>query len=151
MFANFPSIASGLILSSCNQVDMAGNASAISIVLGNSQAITPYFIPDAFALIFGSNATQDATSLTITKADLIGLTPSENNTAESLFIAIITKSLGGSRTINFLKLTIDYWGYGYTTNQRVDTLLVNLFKIVEYDGNLLLDSNYSNQLIPDDY
>ncbi len=151
MFATFPSIASGLILSSCNQVAMPNNASAISILLGNSQAITPYFVPDAFALIFGSHATQDTSTLTIVKADLVGLTPSENNTAESLFAAILTSLLSGERTINFLKLTIDYWGYGYTANQRIDTLLIHFFKIAEYEGNLLSDSNYSNQLNPADY
>ncbi|MDZ8227526.1 hypothetical protein [Nostoc sp. ChiVER01] len=43
--------------------------------------------------VFGSNATQDATTLTISKADLAvtGLTPSANNTAESLLIAIMLK------------------------------------------------------------
>lgn len=43
--------------------------------------------------VFGANATQDATTLTITKADLTstGLTPSANNTAESLLIAIVLK------------------------------------------------------------
>lgn len=43
--------------------------------------------------VFGANATQDATTLTITKADLTstGLTPSANNTAESLLLAIVLK------------------------------------------------------------
>lgn len=41
--------------------------------------------------VFGANATQDATTITIKKADLatVGLTASANNTAESLFTAII--------------------------------------------------------------
>ncbi|MHC5718674.1 MAG: hypothetical protein ACYTX0_43055 [Nostoc sp.] len=41
------------------------------------------------AQIFGANATQDATSLTIHKADLTGLTPSSSNTAESLLAGIV--------------------------------------------------------------
>lgn len=41
------------------------------------------------AQIFGANATQDATSLTIHKADLTGLTPSSTNTAESLLAGIV--------------------------------------------------------------
>jgi hypothetical protein len=41
--------------------------------------------------IFGAGATQSATVLTIAKADLaaVGLTPSETNTAESLFVALL--------------------------------------------------------------
>ena len=42
--------------------------------------------------IFGANATQTATTLTLTKADLAGLTPSGTNTAESLFVAILLKA-----------------------------------------------------------
>lgn len=44
--------------------------------------------------VFGSNATQDATTLTIPKADLasVGLTASANNTAESLIVAILLKA-----------------------------------------------------------
>lgn len=43
--------------------------------------------------VFGTNAIQDATTLTISKADLtsVGLTPSANNTAESLLLAIMLK------------------------------------------------------------
>ena len=43
--------------------------------------------------VFGTNVTQDATTLTISKADLsvTGLTASANNTAESLLIAIMLK------------------------------------------------------------
>jgi|GEM_PF-3049252 len=43
----------------------------------------------ALNVIFGARATQDSTTLTITKADLTGLTPSATNTAESLLAAIV--------------------------------------------------------------
>lgn len=44
--------------------------------------------------VFGANATQTSTTLTITKADLasVGLTASANNTAESLIVALILKA-----------------------------------------------------------
>ena len=42
--------------------------------------------------MFGSGATQDATSLTIQKSDLPRLTASASNTAESLLIAILLKA-----------------------------------------------------------
>ncbi len=46
--------------------------------------------------VFGINATQDATTLTISKTDLTstGLTPSATNTAESLLIAVVLKMQG---------------------------------------------------------
>ncbi|MBW4642921.1 MAG: hypothetical protein KME23_07985 [Goleter apudmare HA4340-LM2] len=44
--------------------------------------------------VFGSNATQDSTTFTISKADLasVSLTASANNTAESLVVAILLKA-----------------------------------------------------------
>ncbi|KPQ34612.1 MAG: hypothetical protein HLUCCA11_13950 [Phormidesmis priestleyi Ana] len=44
--------------------------------------------------VFGAGAIQDATTLTITKADLVsvGLTASASNTAESLLAAIVLKA-----------------------------------------------------------
>jgi hypothetical protein len=39
--------------------------------------------------VFGTNATQDATTITLTKADLVGLTASASNTAESIIAAIV--------------------------------------------------------------
>lgn len=44
--------------------------------------------------VFGAGAIQDATTLTITKADLasVGLTASAGNTAESLLAAIVLKA-----------------------------------------------------------
>ncbi|HYX18766.1 MAG TPA: hypothetical protein VE944_31240 [Nostoc sp.] len=43
--------------------------------------------------VFGANATQTSTDLVIKKSDLVavGFTPSANNTAESLIIAIVLK------------------------------------------------------------
>lgn len=43
--------------------------------------------------LFGVNAFQDGQVLIINKSDLPGLTPLANNTAESLLVAIILKSL----------------------------------------------------------
>ncbi|MGF1934539.1 MAG: hypothetical protein RM347_009065 [Nostoc sp. ChiQUE02] len=46
------------------------------------------------AQIFGAGATQDANTLTIQKSALatVGLTASGNNTAESLFVALVLKA-----------------------------------------------------------
>ncbi|PHJ54491.1 hypothetical protein VF14_35185 [Nostoc linckia z18] len=52
--------------------------------------------------VFGANATQDATTITITKADLVavGLTAGSNNTAESLLTAIILRAKNYLTTAN---------------------------------------------------
>ncbi|MBW4598726.1 MAG: hypothetical protein KME29_03830 [Calothrix sp. FI2-JRJ7] len=42
--------------------------------------------------VFGTNATQDATTITIYKADLTGLTATANNSAESILAAIDLKA-----------------------------------------------------------
>lgn len=44
--------------------------------------------------VFGANATQDANTITISKADLtpVGLTSSATNRAEQLFVAILLKA-----------------------------------------------------------
>ncbi|WP_041565276.1 hypothetical protein [Nostoc punctiforme] len=42
--------------------------------------------------IFGENATQDIDTLIIKKSDLIGLTASPSNTAESLLVAILLRA-----------------------------------------------------------
>lgn len=42
--------------------------------------------------VFGANAVQDATTLTISKADLTGLTATASNTSESLWVAILLKA-----------------------------------------------------------
>lgn len=47
------------------------------------------------AQIFGANATQDANTITISKADLAanaGLNPSANNTGESLLVAVVKQA-----------------------------------------------------------
>ena len=46
--------------------------------------------------LFGSGATQDATTITIQKADLAssGFTPSASNSAESILAAVLTKGKG---------------------------------------------------------
>ena len=50
------------------------------------------YLPITLTDLFGSGATQNATSLTIQKSDLVGLTPSSSNTAESLLVAILVKA-----------------------------------------------------------
>jgi len=151
MFASVSSIESGTTVSSCNNINTPNIECVTSTLVGKFETITPHFVPDDFALIFGNHAIQDLDTITISKADLVGLTPSVNNTAESLLVAIITRSLVNARDINLLKVGINYWGHGYTEAKRVDTILVNLFNLALFDGNILLESNYSRTIAPNDY
>ena len=50
--------------------------------------------------VFGANATQTSTTLTITKADLLTLTPQTSNTAEALFTAILLTAKNYLTTAN---------------------------------------------------
>lgn len=51
--------------------------------------------------IFGANAVQTATTITITKADLPGLTPAADNRAEQLFVGILIKAMDYLTQSNF--------------------------------------------------
>jgi len=75
-------------------------------VLWNSESLINRSTP--LALYFGNNATQDSNYLYIKKSDLIGLSLSVNNTAESLLIALINRLIG-------------------ITDEYTDVILVNLF------------------------
>ncbi|MFN6515698.1 MAG: hypothetical protein RMY29_014550 [Nostoc sp. CreGUA01] len=101
--------------------------------------------------IFGANATQDATTITITKADLPGLTASANNKGESLLAAINLKAQQYLTQANFdanidQSIIVDkgfssFVFRGINNDQyRTDQITVSLAK---------LDTN--NTIDPDDY
>ncbi|MBD2412215.1 hypothetical protein FACHB389_35895 [Nostoc calcicola FACHB-389] len=101
--------------------------------------------------IFGANATQDATTVTIVKADLPGLTASANNRGESLLTGIILKAQAGLPKTSFdtnlnqnVYVELGYPGFTFrgTDNDpyRVDQFTVNLAKL---DTQSTID--------PDDY
>jgi hypothetical protein len=101
--------------------------------------------------VFGAGATQDATTITILKADLPGLTASANNRAESLLTAILLKAQAGLSKTAFdadLDQSI-YIESGFPTfsfrgvnndSYRTDQLTINLAKL-----------DTSGTLDPDDY
>ena len=101
--------------------------------------------------VFGAGATQTATTISILKADLPGLTAAANNRADQLLSAILLKA-----QINLTKTSFDadtdrsiYIDTGYpaftfrgvnNTSYRVDQLTVNLAKL-----------DTSGTIDPDDY
>lgn len=105
---------------------------------------------NVFAFIFGSNAVQTSTQLIINKSDLIGLTPNINNTAESLFVSIILRLLTGNNNVNFIKLNCVYWGGGYINNKRVDTIILNFYKLLTVINEYEIQ-NISSSINPNDY
>jgi hypothetical protein len=103
--------------------------------------------------VFGINATQTSTTLTITKADLnsTGLTPGANNTAESLFVALLQKAQQYLTQTNFdanidQSITITDSFSSFTTRgtnnaaYRTDSKTISLSKV---DNGATID--------PDDY
>lgn len=101
--------------------------------------------------VFGNGASQTSTTLTISKADLPGLTATANNTAESLLVALLLKAKEGLSQENFDQ-NIDqsiYISLGYPSftfrgpnndSYRVDQITINLSK-----------PDTSGTIDPDDY
>ncbi|MDJ0800176.1 MAG: hypothetical protein QNJ51_25780 [Calothrix sp. MO_167.B12] len=90
--------------------------------------------------IFGAGATQDATTVTITKASLFGLTPTASNTAESLLAAInltarqnLTQDAFNADTDRSIYVGTGFPGFanrGANNDQyRIDQLTINLAKL----------------------
>ncbi|AFY34878.1 hypothetical protein [Calothrix sp. PCC 7507] len=102
--------------------------------------------------VFGINAVQTSTTLTITKADLaaVGLTASANNSAESLLVAILQLAkiqLSVTNLDSNIDQSIAIDGENLptfvirnSTNYQRDTISIQLDKLV---GPLTID--------PDDY
>lgn len=107
-------------------------------------------ISNTLQQLFGANATQDNQSLVIRKSDLPGLTPSVNNTAESLLVAILLQSWGefegllvdetGEPVVDetgeaigynhrelFEKLNVWFWKRQFTGGRVLDTFVIDVF------------------------
>jgi hypothetical protein len=90
--------------------------------------------------VFGTGATQTATTITIVKSDLTGLTAASDNNAESIFAAINIKAADYLNQTNFdantdQSIYIDT-GFPSFTNRgtnndqyRIDQLTINLAKL----------------------
>ncbi|OLP19821.1 hypothetical protein BST81_03565 [Leptolyngbya sp. 'hensonii'] len=106
--------------------------------------------PLSLADIFGASAIQDGTTLTITKADLPGLTPTMNNRAEQLLVGILerlrsrirgnitsptgltlTSPAGSPITFDqskyYERLDCLYWRVNFRAGQRIDQLIVHCY------------------------
>lgn len=107
----------------------------------------------AFTNVLGTNATQDATTITISKVDLeaVGLTPADLNTGESILTAIILlarKQLTQENYNNNIDQSI-YLEDGFSSfttrgndndSYRVDQITVNFSKL---DASSIIDpDNY---------
>lgn len=103
--------------------------------------------------VFGSNATQTATDLVIKKSDLVdaGLTPSANNTAESLLLAIILKFKAvltdTARDTNIDQSVAVVDGYSPAITTRNNTIYLRNTISVEVDKLL----TGADTIDPDDY
>lgn len=89
--------------------------------------------------VFGANASQDANTITIAKADLIGLTASANNRAEQIFVGILLKAFNYLNPTNQtndpdIQVTIEKGDFSSSivfrnnANYRQDAFTVNLQK-----------------------
>lgn len=101
--------------------------------------------------VFGAEATQNATTITINKADLTGLTASANNTAEALVVAlllrfknVLSKTAFDADTDQSIYVENGFPNFAFrgtnNTQYRVDQLTVNFAKL-----------DTANVIDPDDY
>jgi hypothetical protein len=150
MLLDSPQILSGVSFCS-GQTWLIILSSGVGFLPGQSiDNFNPRFAPDIFKLIFGENALQNSTQLTINKSDLVGLTPQANNTAESLLVAIIARNINSAQLqILSPKLDIEYWGHGVSGNSKVDTLLIKIHNLISSNDNEIED--YTNIVNPNDY
>jgi hypothetical protein len=99
-------------------------------------------------IYLGFNATQNQNYLVFKKADLTGLTPTSNNTAESLLVGIVNRLIDTVKTDKRLEANVSYWG-AFTQSGAVEKTIeikfYNLLSIVEYE------IQYSNVISPMDY
>jgi hypothetical protein len=75
---------------------------------------------------FGFDASQNENYIHIKKADLLGLTPKLNNTAESLLAGIINRlitAVGNKRS----KITVSYWGAVIENGLITQTVEIKLY------------------------
>lgn len=107
-------------------------------------------ISNTLQQLFGSNATQDSQSLTIRKSDLPLLTPSANNRAEQLLVAILLQAwyefegllvddqgevvvdetgeaIGYDQRELYEKLTVWFWKRQFTGGRVLDTFVIDTF------------------------
>jgi hypothetical protein len=95
----------------------------------------------------GFGASQNLNNIYFRKSDLIGLTPSSNNTAESLLAGIINQILetvANKRS----EATVAYWGAvgeDGTITKTVEIKFYNLLSIIDYE------IQYNSVISPMDY
>ncbi|OUL28282.1 hypothetical protein BV378_07620 [Nostoc sp. RF31YmG] len=77
------------------------------------------------AQVFGTGASQTATTVTIQKSGLVGLTPNANNRAEEILAAIIK--------------TVDQQFEGYLSDPSGNAVLSPNKLSVDYDNSVLYD------------
>ena len=110
----------------------------------------PLFPPNVFKLVFGENASQSNLTIVINKNDLIGLSPSFDNTAESLLVGILVKLLINQKIMFAGKLNFEYWGYGFIDDKKVDTILIKAYSLLSTTDTYEI-ANYNNQVSPNNY
>ncbi|MBE9011033.1 hypothetical protein IQ250_12530 [Pseudanabaenaceae cyanobacterium LEGE 13415] len=102
--------------------------------------------------VFGANATQNETSITIQKADLqaLGLTPAATNRAESILVAIVMRATSALTEVNRAQdLTNRHVTVNYAGQDLIDQS-GNAFRRDAYSV-LLYKSTQLATIDPDDY
>ncbi|PAX52854.1 hypothetical protein [Brunnivagina elsteri] len=130
--------------------DSSTFASALTIAIGfiflQSHSIN---YQSNFQVFFGIDSSQSLSHLIIKKSALSGLTASANNTAESLFVALILNSLNLLLPDTTASVNSYLWGANIANDKKIHTILINFYNqlsTVDYEF-----TNYSENINPMDY
>ncbi|BAZ36971.1 hypothetical protein NIES4101_28920 [Calothrix sp. NIES-4101] len=125
-------------------------ASSLTIAIA-SLSLQPNQInyQSSFQVFFGADSRQSLSNLIIKKSDLLGLTPNVNNTAESLFVAVLVNLIINNTNINNDNIKVSKWRTIINDNTRNNIILIQLFNTITLENNELPENN--NVINPMDY
>lgn len=93
--------------------------------------------------LFGSSAVQNINSITFKKSDLPGLTPQINNTAESIFIGLLLRTMyfdsNSEMSTIYTYLSKAYFSNTGNTKFINHTIVIDLFKRLDQVGYVYYD------------
>jgi hypothetical protein len=133
------------------KASVTGFISGLTFSIGiKNEPLNIRFPPNMYTALFGEGFFQSSSIVRINKSDLPGLTPTANNTAESLLVALIARNLLSGNKVLYLKIGVEFWGYGYSNGKRIDTLLIHLFNYLAVASSYEV-ADYDNSVNPMNY
>lgn len=128
---------------------MVASSTTVSVI--KEFKINIFYAPDIFKFIYGNNAIQSNTLLSINKLDFLELSPLENNSIESLIAALIAKNINAdTQTVYTPKVDFTYWGKSSDEQYETDTIIIKFYNLLSTNDKYEI-LPYSSSVSPIDY